>query len=425
MSRIAEIKKILAREILDSRGNPTVEVDVILSNGICGRASVPSGASTGEREALELRDNDKKRYLGKGVLKAVSNVNTKIAAKIKNSVCDFRKIDRFLLDFDGTENKSRLGANAILGVSLAVAKAAALSRGEDLYAYLNKAKTYVMPIPLMNILNGGLHADNNLDIQEFMIMPTGARSFRQALRMGSEVFHCLKVILKSKRLSTSVGDEGGFAPCLSSNEEAILLIVRAIKKAGYTPGTDLCLGLDCAASSFYEEGYYRFEGKRKTSRELIAIYNRWLKRYPVVCIEDGLGEKDWLGWQELTARLGSRVELVGDDLFVTNPQIFKKGISRNIANAILIKLNQIGTLSETLQTLDIARRNKYRAVISHRSGETEDTTISHLAVASGCGQIKTGSLSRTDRICKYNELLRIEEKLGKKAVYGGRFFKRC
>ncbi|MDD4938888.1 MAG: phosphopyruvate hydratase [Candidatus Omnitrophica bacterium] len=421
---MAKIKKVLAREILDSRGNPTVEVDIVLDSGILGRAAVPSGASTGEKEALELRDGDKKRYLGKGVLKAVNNVNTLVASKIKGMNADFRKIDKLLIDLDGTQFKSKLGANAILGVSMAAAKADALSKKQALYKYLGKGTAAVLPVPLMNILNGGLHADNNLDIQEFMIVPAGAPSFREALRAAAEVFHNLKSILKSKKLSTSVGDEGGFAPSLNSNEEALRLILEAIEKAGYKPGGDVFLALDCAASSFYKDGSYSFENSQKSSSDLIAIYEKWLDKYPLLSIEDGLSEHDSAGWIEMTSRLGKKLQLVGDDIFVTNPAIFKEGIKHGIANAILVKVNQIGSLSETLEVLDMAKKNKYKAVISHRSGETEDTTIAHLAVASGCGQIKTGSVSRTDRICKYNELLRIEEELGGKAVYAGRLMKK-
>src|SRR3989338_331310 len=440
---MAKIKKVLAREILNSRGNPTVEVDIVLDNGILGRAAVPSGASTGENEALELRDGDKSRYLGKGVLKAVANVNQSVAGEIIGRQPDFKKIDVIMLKLDGTENKSKLGANAILGVSMAVAKAAALSKKLPLYKYLGQDKASlpagqagILPVPLMNILNGGLHADNNLDIQEFMIMPIGAPTFREALRMSAETFHHLKTLLKSKGLSTSVGDEGGFAPSLNSNEEALALIIQAIEKAGYMPGRDIALALDCAASSFYNkpegnslasnsqshkpEGSYRFENAQKTSREMLAIYENWLAKYPIVSIEDGLSENDWDGWKELTRELGTKLQLVGDDIFVTNPGIFKKGIAQGIGNAILVKVNQIGTLSETLEAVNIARRNKYRAIISHRSGETEDTTIAHLAVATASGQIKTGSLSRTERICKYNELLRIEGELGEKAVYAGK-----
>jgi len=421
---MAKIKRVLGRQILDSRGNPTVEVDCILDNGILGRAAVPSGASTGENEALELRDGDKKKYMGKGVLKAIANVNTVINPAIKGVLADFAKIDKLLIKLDGTEFKSNLGANAILGVSMAVAKAAALARSEPLYRFLGGEKANVLPVPLMNILNGGMHADNNLDIQEFMIMPQGASSFSEGLRMAAEVFHNLKSILKSRKLSTSVGDEGGFAPSLNSNEEALTLIIEAINKAGYTPGKDISLALDCAASSFCKDGRYTFEGSEKTSANLIAIYENWLSRYPILSIEDGLSEHDWSGWAEMTRRLGNKVQLVGDDIFVTNPKIFKKGIAEKIGNAILIKVNQIGTLSETLEAIAIAKRNKYNAVISHRSGETEDTTIAHLAVATCVGQIKTGSLSRTDRICKYNELLRIEEELGKCAIYAGKTWKK-
>jgi enolase len=421
---MAKIKKVLAREILDSRGNPTVEVDCVLTSGILGRAAVPSGASTGDNEALELRDGDKGRYLGKGVLKAVANVNTLINSAICGKTADFAKIDKLLINLDGTEFKSNLGANAILGVSMAVAKAAALSKKQPLYKFLGGDKARILPIPLMNILNGGMHADNNLDIQEFMIMPQGAPSFSEGLRAADEVFHNLKSILKSKKLSTSVGDEGGFAPSLNSNEEALSLIIQAIEKAGYVPGKDISLALDCAASSFCKDGKYAFEGSEKTSTDLIAIYEGWLSRYPILSIEDGLSEHDWGGWGQMTAKIGDKVQLVGDDIFVTNPKIFKKGIAERIANAILIKVNQIGSLSETLEAIAIARKNKYNAIISHRSGETEDTTIAHLAVASGVGQIKSGSLSRTDRICKYNELLRIEEELGKKAVYAGRSWKK-
>jgi enolase len=416
---MAKIKKVLARQILDSRGNPTVEVDCLLENGILGRAAVPSGASTGDNEALELRDGDKKRYLGKGVLKAVANVNTVINPAVKGVLADFAKIDKLLIKLDGTEFKSNLGANAILGVSMAVAKAAALSKKQPLYRFLGGDKARILPIPLMNILNGGMHADNNLDIQEFMIMPQGAPSFSEGLRAACEVFHNLKSILKSKKLSTSVGDEGGFAPSLNSNEEALNLIIEAIRKAGYTPGKDISLALDCAASSFCKDGKYTFEGSEKTSADLIAIYENWLSGYPILSIEDGLSEHDWSGWAEMTRKIGDKAQLVGDDIFVTNPKIFKKGIAEKIANAILIKVNQIGTLSETLEAIAIAKKNKYNAIISHRSGETEDTTIAHLAVATGVGQIKTGSLSRTDRVCKYNELLRIEEELGKSAVYAG------
>jgi enolase len=416
MSRIKQVK---AREILDSRGNPTVEVDVILDSGILGRAAVPSGASTGEREALELRDKDKSRYLGKGVLKAVLNVNEIISPKIQGLEPDFQKIDDISIKLDATENKSKLGANAILGVSLAVAKAAAIEARQPLYLFLGGKEAKILPVPLMNILNGGMHADNNLDIQECMIVPRGAESFREALRMGAEVFHNLKAILHSNGLATSVGDEGGFAPNLKSNEEALRFILEAIEKAGYKAGKDVYLALDSAASSFYKDGKYIFEKEPKTSSDLISIYKGLIKKYPVISIEDGLAENDWAGWENLTKELGSIIQLVGDDIFVTNTKIFQQGIDRKIANSILIKVNQIGSLSETLSTINLAKKNHYTSVISHRSGETEDTTISHLAVATNVGQIKTGSVSRTDRIAKYNELLRIEEELGKKAVYAG------
>jgi enolase len=420
---MAKIKKIIGREILDSRGNPTVEVDIILDNGILGRAAVPSGASTGEHEALELRDGDKTRYLGKGVLKAVSNVNTIIASKITGLAPDFREIDALLIKLDGTENKANLGANAVLGVSMAVAKAAALDKGEPLYKFLGGEDASILPVPLMNILNGGMHADNNLDLQEFMIMPVGAARFSEALRVATEVFHNLKSLLKADKLSTSVGDEGGFAPNLTSNHQALDLILQAIEKAGYKPGKDVSLALDCASSSFWKDGKYQFEGSLKSSQDLIKIYEQWLSKYPILSIEDGLSEFDWIGWKAMTADIGAKVQLVGDDIFVTNPKIFKKGIAEKIGNAILIKVNQIGSLSETLEAIDIAKKNNYKAIVSHRSGETEDTTIAHLAVATGCGQIKTGSLSRTDRICKYNELLRIEEELGPKALYAGKSWK--
>ena len=421
---MAKIAKVLGRQILDSRGNPTVEVDIILDNGILGRAAVPSGASTGENEALELRDNDKSKYLGKGVLKAVNNVNTLIASKIKGLEPDFKNIDSLLIKLDGTENKATLGANAILGVSMAVAKAASLEKKEPLYKFLGGNKAQILPVPLMNILNGGMHADNNLDVQEFMIAPIGAPKFSEALRMATEIFHNLKSLLKSKGLATSVGDEGGFAPNLKSNQEALELIIQAIEKADYKPGKDVFIALDPASSSFYKDGKYKFENSQISSLDLISIYENWAAKYPIVSIEDGLAEFDWDGWKTMTAKMGGKMQLVGDDIFVTNPKIFKKGIAEKVANAILIKVNQIGSLSETLETIDIARENQYRSVISHRSGETEDTTIAHLAVACGCGQIKTGSLSRTDRTCKYNELLRIEEELGKDAVYAGAIWKK-
>lgn len=419
---MASIIKVLAREVLDSRGNPTVEVDAILNAGILGRAIVPSGASTGEHEAIELRDGDKKRFGGKGVLTAVNNVNRIIAKKIKGLDADFREIDKLIIALDGTDNKSKLGANAILGVSLAVAKAKALSENLSLYKYLN-IKANLLPVPLMNILNGGVHADNNLDIQEFMIMPWGFSTFKRALQAACEVFHTLKGILKSKKLSVSVGDEGGFAPNLKKNEEAIKLILSAIEKAGYKPLKDIALALDVASSSFFKKGKYIFENRPVDSDYLTDFYTSIVKKYPVVSIEDSHAEDDWAGWKKVTAKLGQKIQLVGDDLFVTNTRRLERGIEEKAANSILIKVNQIGSLSETLETINLAFKNNYSAVVSHRSGETEDTTIAHLTVASGCGQIKTGSLSRTDRVAKYNELLRIEEELGKKAEYAGEIIK--
>lgn len=420
---MAKIKLVKAREILDSRGNPTVEVDVVLTNGIMGRAAVPSGASTGEHEALELRDKDSKRYMGKGVSLAVDNVNKIISPKIKGQEPDFKKIDKVMLELDGTANKSKLGANAILGVSLAVAKAAAAAKKTPLYRYLGGTKAKILPVPLMNILNGGLHADNNLDIQEFMIAPIGFESFKRALQAATEIFHNLKSILKGQKLSTSVGDEGGFAPSLNKNEEALQLIIQAIEKAGYKPGKEVALALDPASSSFFKDGAYLLEGQKVDSQYMINFYAQLVSKYPIVSIEDGLAEDDWTGWQALTSLLGKKIQLVGDDLFVTNTKRLQKGISEKAANSILIKVNQIGSLSETLAAIDLAFKNKYTAVISHRSGETEDTTIAHLAVATGCGQIKTGSLSRTDRIAKYNELLRIEEELAGRAEYAGKTFR--
>ena len=416
---MSKIIKVNAREILDSRGNPTVEVDVHLDSGFMGRAAVPSGASTGEHEAIELRDNDKSRYMGKGVSKAVNNVNTLIAERITSQKPDFRAIDKILNDLDGTENKGKLGANAILGVSMAVAKADAASKKQPLYRYLGGDDAKILPVPLMNILNGGVHADNNLDIQEFMIVPLGGRTFSEALRMATEVFHNLKSILNSKNLSTSVGDEGGFAPNLAHNEEAIKLILEAVEKAGYKPERDVFIALDAASSSFYKNGKYSYNGKHIAASELIKVYEDMIKKYPVISIEDGLEENDWSGWKELTDAVGENIQLVGDDLFVTNVKRLGEGIKRKVANSILVKVNQIGSLSETLDAIKLAKENKYTSIISHRSGETEDTTISHLAVATGVGQIKTGSLSRTDRLAKYNELLRIEEELGSKAVYAG------
>jgi enolase len=416
---MSDIIDVFAREILDSRGNPTVEVDVLLESGAYGRAAVPSGASTGQREALELRDKDK-RYAGKGVRKAVKNVNEKIAPKLVGmEACDQASIDNFMINLDGTRNKSKLGANAILGVSLAVAKAAAMESELPLYRYIGGTSARELPVPMMNILNGGAHADNNLDIQEFMIVPAGAPSFREALRIGAEVFHSLKGLLKSKKLSISVGDEGGFAPNLKSNEEALILIMQAIKQAGYRPGKDVLLAIDSAASELYRGGKYSLEGKTVTSNKLIGFYEKLIKKYPVVSIEDGLAENDWTGWEEMTKRIGKKVQIVGDDIFVTNPEIFSKGIAKGIGNSILIKLNQIGSLTETLDAIEMAKRAGYTSVVSHRSGETEDSTIADLAVAMNTGQIKTGSLSRTDRIVKYNRLLRIEEELGSESLFRG------
>jgi len=421
---MSAIKQVKARQILDSRGNPTVEVDILLESGAFGRAAVPSGASTGEYEAIELRDGDKSRWMGKGVTRAVNNVNTVIRDAILGQDADFKAIDKIMLDLDGTDNKGKLGANAILGVSMAVAQAAAREAGTPLYKFLGGNEAKILPVPLMNILNGGVHADNNLDIQEFMIAPIGAPSFSEAMRMATEVFHNLAKILKAKKLSTSVGDEGGFAPNLTSNEEALKLIIEAVEAAGYKPDQDVFIALDAASSEMYEDGKYNFDGKKLTSEELIAVYADMVKNYPIVSIEDGLDENDWDGWKLLTEKLGDNVQLVGDDLFVTNVKKLQQGIDKGVANAILVKVNQIGSLSETLDTVNLAKENKYNSVISHRSGETEDTTIAHLAVATGVGQIKTGSLSRTDRLCKYNELLRIEEELGDKAVYGGSLWRK-
>lgn len=420
---MSEITEVRAREILDSRGNPTVEVEVLLESGALGRAAVPSGASTGEREALELRDGDKGRYQGKGVIRAVENVNQTIAPEVVGlEATNQADLDRLLCELDGTEDKRKLGANAVLGVSLAVAKAAADDAGLPLYRYLGGVNAKVLPAPMMNILNGGKHADNTVDLQEFMIMPLHAEQFSEALRMGVEVFHHLRAVLKQKGYNTAVGDEGGFAPDLKSNEEAVQLILMAIEKAGYTPGADIFLALDPAASEFYQDGRYVLEGeggKRLTSQEMVEFYARWVAQYPIVSIEDGLAENDWDGWAALTARLGGQIQLVGDDLFVTNVKILQEGIAKGIANAILIKVNQIGTLTETLDAIRTAHRAGYAAVVSHRSGETEDTTIADLVVATNAGQIKTGSASRTDRIAKYNQLLRIEEDLGDAAVFPG------
>ena len=416
------IVEIYAREVLDSRGNPTVEVEVTTENGIVGTAIVPSGASTGVHEAVELRDGDKARYLGKGTLNAVNNVNEKIADELIGfDVFDQVGIDRALIQIDGTDNKSNLGANAILGVSMAVARAASIESDTPLYEYIGGVNAKTLPVPMMNILNGGEHADNNVDIQEFMVMPAGAVSFKEALRMGTEVFHNLKTVLKSRGYNTAVGDEGGFAPNLNSNEEALQTIMEAIEKAGYAPGKDIFLALDVASSEMYENGKYHFKGEGKvyTSEELVNYYSNLVNKYPIISIEDGLSEDDWDGWKLLTEKLGNKVQLVGDDLFVTNYSRLNLGINKGIANSILIKLNQIGTITETLDAIELAKTNGYTCVISHRSGETEDTTIADLAVAVNSGQIKTGSASRTDRICKYNQLLRIEDRLGENSKFLG------
>lgn len=423
MSKVSKIKKIVGREIMDSRGNPTIEVDVILASGVLGRAAVPSGASTGINEALELRDGDKKRYGGKGVLKAVANVNKVLAKEIIGmNPTEQRKIDDKMLCIDGTDMKSNMGANAILGISLATAKAAAQEVGKPLYAYLGGDKARVLPVPMMNILNGGKHADNNVDIQEFMIMPVGAKSFREALRMGAETFHSLKKILSKANLSTSVGDEGGFAPNLRSNEEALKVMMQAIETAGYKPGRDIVFCIDSAAASFFENGNYILKAEKKkknSSDDMIKFYGKLFGKYPIRSLEDGLDENDWNGWKKLTDLYGKKVQLVGDDLFVTNVKLLQRGIDTGTANSVLVKVNQIGSLSETLDTINLAKKNGYSTVISHRSGETEDATIADIAVAVNSGQIKTGSVCRSDRIAKYNQLLRIEEQLGKKAVYPG------
>jgi len=422
---MSEIVDIYAREILDSRGNPTLECEVFLESGAFGRAAVPSGASTGEREALELRDGDKSRYLGKGVLQAVDNVNNRIADElIGMEASDQVGIDQRMLEMDGTEFKSNLGANAILGVSLAVAKAAAEEAGMPLYKYIGGANARELPLPMMNIINGGAHADNNVDIQEFMIMPAGAGCFAEALRMGAEIFHALKGVLKAKGYNTAVGDEGGFAPNLKSNEEALEVIMEAIVKAGYKPGEDVLLALDVASSELFdkEKGIYTLENeaqKEKTPAQMVDFYENLVNKYPIISIEDGMAENDWDGWKLMTDRLGKKIQIVGDDLFVTNPAILKEGIQKGIANSILIKLNQIGTLTETLEAIEMAKRAGYTTVISHRSGETEDTTLADLAVAVNAGQIKTGSLCRTDRVAKYNQLLRIEDELDTTAEFKG------
>ena len=427
-----QISKVHGREILDSRGNPTVEVEVTLEGGVMGRAAVPSGASTGVREALELRDGDKQRYLGKGVRKAVANVNGELAAALRGTSADQRAVDAVMIRLDGTPNKGRLGANALLGVSMAVARAGALAAGVPLYTHL--ARLYgkndatagsILPVPMMNILNGGAHADSSVDFQEFMVMPLGAASFGDAVRTGAEIFHTLRGILKKKGYATGVGDEGGFAPSLKSNREALDVVLEAVAQAGYKAGENVFLALDVAASELWVEGDKRYEFKKsgekaRTADEMVALYEDWVRQYPIISIEDGLAEGDWEGWTSLTTALGGRVQLVGDDVFVTNPEILKRGISEHVANAILVKLNQIGTVTETLDAVAMARDAGYACVISHRSGETKDTTIADLAVGTGAGQIKTGSASRTDRVAKYNQLLRIEEELGSRGKYAGR-----
>lgn len=420
------IENIHARQILDSRGNPTVEVDVVTSSGAYGRAAVPSGASTGTHEAVELRDGNKKQYMGKGVLKAVENVNNKIASEVVGfSVFEQNLLDKIMLELDGTANKGKLGANAILGVSLAIAKAAAMEAGLPLYRYIGGVNANTLPVPMMNILNGGSHADNAIDFQEFMVMPVGADTFSEALQMGAEVFHTLKKVLHDKGLSTNVGDEGGFAPNLKSNEEAIEVVLKAIEKAGYKPGSDIFIALDPAASEFYDSKakVYHFKkssGKKLKPLEMAEYWTNWSKKYPIISLEDGMAEDDWAGWKALTEKIGNKVQLVGDDLFVTNVKRLQKGIDENIANAILIKVNQIGSLTETIDAVNLAKRNAYKSVMSHRSGETEDSTIADLAVALNTGQIKTGSASRSDRTAKYNQLIRIEEELGETAYFPGR-----
>lgn len=422
------IAKIVARQILDSRGNPTVEVDVITTSGAIGRAAVPSGASTGVHEAVELRDGDKSVYMGKGVLKAVANVNSIIDEALNGfDVCDQKAVDAKLIELDGTENKSNLGANAILGVSLAVAKAAADETGLSLFKYIGGVGAVTMPIPMMNILNGGSHADNKIDIQEFMVMPIGASSFSEGLRWGTQIFHELKSVLKANGMSTNVGDEGGFAPSLGSNQEAIEVVIKAIEQAGFTPGKDVFIALDAAASEFYDKDSkeYVFEstGERMSSDQMVNFWKEWTEKYPIISIEDGLDEDDWNGWKLATSLLGDKIQFVGDDLFVTNTKRLSRGIEENCANSILVKVNQIGTLTETIEAVQMATRNGYTSVMSHRSGETEDNTIADLSVALNCGQIKTGSASRSDRMAKYNQLLRIEEELGQTAVYPGKSFK--
>lgn len=418
------ITEIHARQIFDSRGNPTIEVDVTTESGTVGRAAVPSGASTGKHEAVELRDNDKSKYMGKGVLQAVDNVNSKIAEELIGfSVFEQGLLDKIMLEMDGTPNKANLGANAILGASLAIARAAAQEAGMPLYRYVGGVNATTLPVPMMNILNGGSHADNSIDFQEFMIMPVGAPSFSEALRWGTEIFHHLKEVLKKQGFSTNVGDEGGFAPNIKSNEDAIKIVIQAIEKAGYKPGDDVMIAMDAAVSEFYEDGHYHFKkstGDKLTSSEMVSYWTDWTKKYPIISIEDGMDEDDWSGWKALTESIGSTTQLVGDDLFVTNVNRLQRGIDEQIANAILIKVNQIGTLSETIDAINLGRRNGYKSIMSHRSGETEDNTIADLAVALNTGQIKTGSASRSDRMSKYNQLLRIEEELGEVAYFPGR-----
>ncbi len=420
---MSSIVDIIGREIIDSRGNPTVECDVLLESGAMGRAAVPSGASTGSREAIELRDGDKARYLGKGVLNAVEHINTEISESLMGlDATEQSYVDRALIELDGTENKSRLGANATLAVSIAVAKAAAEESGLQLYRYFGGSGAMALPVPMMNVINGGAHANNNLDLQEFMIIPVGAPSFREALRYGAETFHALKKLLHDKHLSTAVGDEGGFAPSVANHEAAIQLVLQAIEMAGYEPGRQIALGLDCASSEFFRDGRYQLEGEglKLSAGDFTNLLATWCEKYPIISIEDGMAENDWEGWQVLTDRLGDKVQLVGDDLFVTNTKILRQGIDQGIANSILIKINQIGTLTETFAAIELAKRNNYTSVVSHRSGETEDTTIADIAVGTNAMQIKTGSMSRSDRVAKYNQLLRIEEDLGDVAEYPGR-----
>lgn len=419
------IESVYARQILDSRGNPTIEVDVVTESGAFGRAAVPSGASTGMHEAVELRDGDKKRFMGKGVLKAVQNVNEKIAEEVVGlHVFDQNLVDQVMIELDGTKNKGKLGANAILGTSLAVAKAAAMESGQSLFRYIGGVNANTLPVPMMNILNGGSHADNSIDFQEFMVMPVKADTFSEALRMGTEVFHNLKNVLHAKGLSTNVGDEGGFAPNITSNEEAIEVVLKAIEKAGYKPGVDIFIAMDAASSEFYDSKsktyhFKKSDGKKLKADEMVEYWAKWAKKYPIISIEDGMAEEDWAGWKKLTDKIGDKVQLVGDDLFVTNVSFLQKGIDQGVANSILVKVNQIGSLTETINAVNLAKRNSYKSVMSHRSGETEDTTIADLAVALNTGQIKTGSASRSDRMAKYNQLLRIEEELGETAYFPG------